>query len=761
MVSSLADLCVKCLCRTGYELSPTGISFPLPSIAESILLDSSSPRRLPIPITNALFEGLARRRKLTEPILRVFLDPTRAMLTSLPLTFVRSMPHGVGERSFEHRIRQRKFLRHVDVSFSNCISEHPFSLVDAFSRTCRDTLLSFSASHVTGHLGVLRLKEFTRLRHVDLGYTSTSSTDIESLCASLSQLRHLDVSGTTASWYQVFCSVKRLSELEHLGMSDLKFLTANEWDIVSRRNVSATWIADLFSTMTQLSSLDISNVKWDALQRSVLEATFRQIVTGAQSLTRLEASFPDLHEVVAVLESSERLEQMRYLAFHGEATWIPDVLSNGRLRFIFCSHGNAENIDFVNVSLKGGFDFQMVAMTLPHLVVDSGMNSMDRRDVLFRVMSAAVTVARLKLFCAKNDRSPVERFLVNVICLRTPYKTRCLACSTRIPGCFSYACPEHFSDPSVNELWEEMIDCLLEASLTRPDVFFRTYNNLVWALCAALLSRPPVLSVALPFFLNAITRKGAATRNLFTTCGSCSDSTPMLAGLTSIFESLDEFERSRFALHTKWLARVCDQMEQISSLGDLSCNDELSPPLNRDIRLLLDILYYMCRDLPDAQQRLVQETNLLALLPSYVPLLWKECRMEVSKSVAMSSLRLLIALAENESLRHRVLSKSSLQMLLDCSPCFESSYLTCLLLLCEDAHWPANVLSKDATAHRMVTLRFGILMSFEGDIQRYRYSNGTCACLRDMGQRTDVPSPVGWFGQYVLSMMEEDVVQVS
>ena len=88
-----------------------------------------------------------------------------------------------------------------------------------------------SASHVTGHLGVLRLKEFTRLRHVDLGYTSTSSTDIESLCASLSQLRHLDVSGTTASWYQVFCSVKRLSELEHLGMSDLKFLTANEWGI--------------------------------------------------------------------------------------------------------------------------------------------------------------------------------------------------------------------------------------------------------------------------------------------------------------------------------------------------------------------------------------------------------------------------------------------------------------------------------------------------------------------------------------------------
>ena len=67
-------------------------------------------------------------------------------------------------------------------------------------------------------------------------------------------------------------------------------------------------IGNLFSTLTRLSSLDISNVKWDALQRSVLEATFRQIVTGAQSLTRLEASFPRLHEVVAQLESSERLE---------------------------------------------------------------------------------------------------------------------------------------------------------------------------------------------------------------------------------------------------------------------------------------------------------------------------------------------------------------------------------------------------------------------------------------------------------------------
>ena len=628
--------------------------------------------------------------------------------------------------------------------------------MNGFARTCKDTLLSFSASHVTGHLGVLRLKEFTRLRHVDLGYTST---DIKSLCASLAQLRHLDVSGTDASWYQVFCSVKRLSRLEHLGMSDLKFLTANEWDIVSRRSVSATWIADLFSTLTRLSSLDISDVKWDTLQRSVLEATFRQIVTGAQSLTRLEASFPELYEIVAELESRDRLEQMRYLAFRGKAAWIPDVLFNGRLRFFCCSGFSPVHIDFVNLSQKGGSNFKSVAMILPQLVDESQIDATDRRAVLFRVMSAAVTVSRFKLFCATVDLSYIELFLVNVICLRAPYtcKMRCLAC---LPGISSsHACRDDFSDPSIKEQWEEMIESLLEASLTRPDVFFRTYNDLVWALCAALLSRPPVLSVALPFLLNAITGKGPATRRNHFTCDRCTDSTPMLAGLTSIFESLDEFERSGFALHTEWLARVCDHVEQISSLGDLSCNDKPSPPLNRDIRLFLDILYCMCRDLPDVQQRLVQETKFLALLPSYVPPLWKECRIEGSRSVATSSLRLLIALAENDSLRHRVLSDASLQMLLDCSPCFESSYLTCLLLLCEDAHWPANVLSKDATAHRMVTLRFGILMSFEGDIQRYRYSNGTCSCLRDMGQRTDVPSPVGWFGKYVLSMMEEDVVQ--
>ncbi|XP_065843694.1 uncharacterized protein [Oscarella lobularis] len=785
MASSLADLCTRSLCRTDYEIS----SFPFPSIAERILLHSSSPRRLPLPVANALFDGLARRGKLTERILRLFLDRDRAMVTSLPLIGLRSIPRDDGETTFVRRLRQQAFLCRVDVSFSHCVGELSVSLVSAFADTCKDTLLSFSASHVTGDLGISRLKDFTRLRHVDLSYTSATPSDINAVCGSLSQLRHLDVSGTDVSWYHVFGSARGLDQLEYLGMSDLVFLTLDEWTLVSQPYFSTRWITDFFLVTTRLSALNISgvNIKGLPLDESILSAAFHEIVTGARSLTHLETSFPELPEVVAGLQLGNLFDQMKYLAYYRAVTSIPDILLNAGCPRFFCSSSSmsyglhysramyVNNVDFVTLALKGGPSFWVTVLRIPWLFDQCTLSSLDAADHrdLRSVMSAAVAVARFKLFRVTGSSADAEPFLTDVICLRTEHRAYCLLCSKPFRlglGCFiqlgtirrnSFAGDFFESDSLIKELWDQMIESCLEAALNQPAVFRHDRNDeILSALCAALFvtfPRPPLRFAVLTFFLNALTGKETGTRRL-STCQKCADDgrLPMSVALKSIFESLSDKERCGLALGKNWLAPVRDHVEAIgtemetSSLVAVYRNDIDRVSLSTSRipllhRLFLDILYYISRDLPDVQRRLVQDSNLLTLLEH-------QGRLD-----AASSLRLLIILAENESLRHHLLSKSSLQMLLECHPCFETSYLTCLLLLCDDAHWPVNVLSKDAMAYRMISLRGDMLTSsLAEDTQRYRYSSNTVALLQDMARRTDVP-PVGWFGMHVLSRMDQRV----
>ena len=715
-------------------------------------------------------------------------------MTSLPLIGLRSIPHDDGETTFARRLRQQAFLCRVDVSFSHCVGELSVSLVSAFADTCKDTLLSFSASHVTGDLGISRLKDFTRLRHVDLSYTSATPSDIDAVCGSLSQLRHLNVSGTGVSWSQVFASARGLNKLEYLGMSNLDFLTLDEWTLASQPYFSSQRITDFFSIFTRLSALDISGVRLKGLPLLVnaeafLSATFREIVTGAQSLTHLETSFPELSEVVAELQVGNLFDQMKYLAYYGSVISIPGILLNAGCPRFFCSQVLSSgpynsraicenNVDFVTLALKGGPSFGMTALRIPWFFdrCASSLDAADRRDLLRRVMSAAVAVARFKLFrIAGTFESNAETFLMNVIDLRTAHKTHCLSCSKPLfrprrgccilPGTVRrhrrYAFAGDFSDSLIKGLWDQMIESCLEAALNQPAVFRRDSNDqILSALCAALfvtLPRPPLRFAALTFFLIALTGKETGTRRL-STCRKCADDgTPMSVALKSIFESLSDKERCGLALEKIWLAPVCNHVEAICTelvTSLLVAVDQVSlsriPLLHRDSRLFFDILYYMSRDLPDLQRRLVQDSNLLTLLEYHRP--------EAERLDAASSLRLLIILAENESLRYRLLSKSSLQMLLECHPCFETSYLTCLLLLCDDAHWPADVLSKDATAYRMITLRGDMLTSsLAEDTQRYRYSSNTVALLQDMARRTDVPPPVGWFGMHVLSRIDQRV----
>ena len=716
------------------------------------------------------------------------------MVTSLPLIGLRSIPRDDGETTFVRRLRQQAFLCRVDVSFSHCVGELSVSLVSAFADTCKDTLLSFSASHVTGDLGISRLKDFTRLRHVDLSYTSATPSDIDVVCGSLCQLRHLDVSGTDVSWYRVFGSARGLDQLEYLGMSDLVFLTLDEWTLVSQPYFSTRWITNFFLATTRLSVLNISGVICKGLpsDKSILSAAFHEIVTGARSLTHLETSFPELPEVVAGLQLGNLFDQMKYLAYYGIVTSIPDILLNSGCPRFFCDTSSGlhcsraidvNNVDFVTLALKGGPSFGMTALGIPWLFDQcaSSLDAADRRDLLRRVMSAAVAVARFKLFRITGTfKSNAETFLIDVICLRTAHRTHCLLCSEPLfrprrrcciqPGPVRrhrrYAFAGDFSDSSIKELWDQMIESCLEAALSQPAVFRRDSNDrILSALCASLfvaLPRPPLRFAALTFFLNALTGKETGTRRL-STCKKCGyDGTlPMSVALKSIFESLSDQERRGLALEKNWLASVCNHVEAMcTEQGTLLLGaDRISLPLlNRESRLFFDILYYMSRDLPDVQRRLVQDSNLLTLLPWYSWPPVNHCP-EVERLDAASSLRVLIILAENESLRHRLLlSTSLLHMLLEFHPCFETSYLTCLLLLCDDAHWLADVLSKDDMAYRMITLRGDMLTSsLAEDTHRYRYSSNTVALLQDMARRTDVPPPVGWFGMYVLSRMDQRV----
>ena len=144
----------------------------------------SSPKTLPFVMADQLAEDLAKRGKLTSAILQLLMQST---LTRLNLMCLRSIDD---EPKFLSQLANQRHVVDIDLSFSPCLGQLSVPFVRALSSSCKETLMSFSASYVR-NLGIEDLRNFTRLRHLDVSFTRVSMKTIQDLCGCLKDLtRH-------------------------------------------------------------------------------------------------------------------------------------------------------------------------------------------------------------------------------------------------------------------------------------------------------------------------------------------------------------------------------------------------------------------------------------------------------------------------------------------------------------------------------------------------------------------------------------------
>ena len=129
----------------------------------------SSPTKLPFTMADQMIDDLARRGKLTSKVLMI---PMQSRVTRLKLTCLQSLDDD--KSTFIFLLANQRHVVDIDLSFSPCFGQMPFPFVRTLSESCKDTLVSFSASYVRGDVGFECLRGFSLLRHLDISFTSVS-----------------------------------------------------------------------------------------------------------------------------------------------------------------------------------------------------------------------------------------------------------------------------------------------------------------------------------------------------------------------------------------------------------------------------------------------------------------------------------------------------------------------------------------------------------------------------------------------------------
>eukprot|EP00118_Oscarella_pearsei_P007977 m.40129 g.40129 ORF g.40129 m.40129 type:complete len:837 (+) comp32907_c0_seq3:749-3259(+) len=693
-MSTLYDLSVDCLCRTNYVHPVSLVAFPtlpLPSMAEEILVNRAFPNVLPRPVADGLIEGLAKRGKLTASLLDVLLDPKRVRLSNLPLHGLRT----VNGNDLVNGLRKQTNLCSLDVSFSPCFVGLDPPLLNAVSEKCKESLTFFAANHVTGDFGFPILSRFLNLRHVDVSFTSVSFEECRDVFPALVQLEHLNVSGTCLSWHQLFQAATDLVKLKHLGMGSLTFLHDSEFESLLTPNFTTDWISGFFVKRPHLSYLDISYANYNyrrssSIATSAFADAFHAVLVSMPSLTCLETTALSLSEVAEELQATGRLSQLKFLGYFGYigGSIPPELTSRDNLQMALRSECPGSQLEFCFREEYTQKDHESF------------------RDATLYAQSFA---GRPSGFVSRG-LIPFTSILLSGLRLRSAEFQWSL---TRALGVVLRHASDYFEpkkeDAYMCKFWEQMLEFCLQAGL---DQTVEVDNNFLFCIYSLLTKYPKFLTerrALLYLSLAFISEKAGQSEE-----GS--------EALFSLLPFLQDKQRERLALEGGLLQKLCQRLvvlqgESETVLDDLDtpdtesttdwdsyrdrCSDRSGPVINGG-RQLFKAFGKLISGLPAALKYLAESTTAIEGMAKMALYGADECNhgrdsdadlyvgaMEVLASVAECQVtRTCLVLPEVIEATVAILGFSfgSILML--------SSYLSCLLLVCEDVAWPKKCASK-------------------------------------------------------------------
>ena len=688
MAQRLSELCRDILCQTDCSLSNLDelLLFPLPSTVEKILL--SSPKKLPFEMADQLVEDLAKRGKLSSRILHILMEST---LTRLNLTCLRSIGD---EPTFLSQLANQEHVVDVDLSFSPCFGELSIPFLRSLSQTCHNTLMYFSASSVRGDVGFEYLRHFSRLRHLDVSFTSTSFDVIRELSESLNELTHLDVSGTDLSWPAVFDFASNVTHLKHLGMNNLVFLTDDEQRTLFQPVFRLDWVKSFFEGVPTLTSLDVSSVK-------VERADF----WGRNNLGVISNALT--HTMDAVLSSAPK-----YLSHLTTSWWFSDRVS--------------AELD------AGNYPFEQVIFIMddkvPRGLYSNCQESISRRGVILNDDATILTEAQLEMMLSKglsllnrNDyicaMTTISRSLIPPLSstrlLRKLFEVAIFVFQCRITtrsGVNKYVVQRILYIVSkaegqeiwneVQPLWEILLESLLDPSFygLNADGCGRIFG-LKDVICLVVerlkvVSNMSLAQSAAVFILNVFDR----CRPRFSLSSYELDSSErnfvinveknVRDVLEAFFDSLSDDQREGFVMINNFPKKLSKKLLWFVShaieVRNWSPHWEF---FGNEISYRFDVLRLISSRLSSVQQNLVDR----GVGTSYVEKwLFHDMQKRCSLLEAYGSLlAFLISLAENSSLRLSLISPSLLRCLCESDRGFfkcvllQKSYLACLLLSSE------------------------------------------------------------------------------
>ena len=737
MAKRLSELCRDLLCQTDDSLLSHEklLLFPMSSTGERILV--SSPRELPFSMANQLIEDLAKRGKLTSNILRVLMTST---ITRLNLTCLRSIDD---EPTFTSQLAKQGHVVDVDLSFSPCLGKLSIPFVSSLAQSCRNTLLSFSASSVGGYVGIEYLRDFSRLCHLDVSFSSTSCDVIRDLCANLTELTYLDVSGTDLSWPKVFDFASNLTHLKHLGMSHLWFLTDDEQMIFFEPVFRPDWVKSFFNRVQTLTSLDVSSVicvdieSSDIRRRSDVEhiesaltLTMDEVLANApKSLTRLATSWWFSDRVSAELDTGKySFEVVLFIADHriGSTLLFREIISHWE-----------ESISLHSVILDEYLAIeQPLTRAQLEMILSKGLELLNRKDSLCALSTVCRSIVRLRsLSSGLIFRRLFEETVFLFRChfmkdVRTyssvhQYVSRILAVVSVIEG------REHWNE--VQPLYEIVLESLFEPSfydLKADGVSVKEEftNRLIWHVVQNVMvpSKLSLAHSAAVFILTLFDRCRLypqyrfIDRSYVTYAGNNARKI-----LEAFFDFLTDKQRQDFVLINNFTEifskRILDVISEASEYYMKRRTDWEF--VDNELSHRFAVLRLISSRISPIQRSIVDSGAVSSDVQVWVfDLMWPECPQSEAYSRLMA---LLISLAENSILRSSLISIQLVRCLCQSNKEFtrcitlQKSYLACLLLLSESAslgeavdgvsrlavHFPANVCKSELLSFSIESLK--------------------------------------------------------
>ena len=676
MAQRLSELCRNRLSQTRENVSMPA-NFPLPSTAENIL--ASSPKTLPFGMANQLVEDLAKRGKLTSTVLQLLMQST---LTRLNLMCLRSIDD---EPKFLSQLANQRHVVDIDVSFSPCLGQLSVPFVRALSSSCKETLVSFSASYVRGNLGIEDLRDFTRLRHLDVSFTRVSMKTIRDLCGCLKDLTHLDVSGTDMTWPEVFDVASKLTQLKHLGMNHLKIMTYNEERAFCEPDLRTDWLTSFFDNVKALTSLDVSFGNRTYFESDVLTLIMDTVLMNApKSLTRLVTSWWVSDQVSRVYDADNfPFELVIFLAnrrtpIHRLVHWEESILVRGLI-------------------LHSDLDWKRLPVNAAQIILSKGLSLLNRNDFVSAIKATCFSLEKA-LSSGKNCSIYFQELLqVTVYVVQRHIVLDDVAESffLRLQQIFSLKAQlkerEYWHE--IQHSWDAFVESLLQPSFYRCDgdgVISLYVCSRLESLASNVLEELRVRSkpslVATVFVLRMVDRFRQNSPAYHHRMNVVIDGVVMKI-LEPFFESLSNKEKREFVIMNDFPKMIKNRLYKFIALSrrhdDLGEGRFSWEYFDGSVTFYFDVLNLISSNLPVVQKQLVDNGVVSSDVQAFVIDQLRAEEFEVN----MTFVAFLIALAENSLLSKKMIACPLRRVLCrnESPTCLWKSYLLCLLLLNESS----------------------------------------------------------------------------